>query len=198
MNAKVVLKIGRAAGFLGLVMALTGCAHYQYSLLQPGNAPQVAGKQPLRVDYPPLLYQMAERSDRLAIQINNSTDTQVTLLGNRSYIVTPRGETRPVAGAVIAPHSFIGIVLPPAPIVYRAYPSFAWGLGFGYPFYWGPGYADWGIYGAPGYYGPTDYYVSPANNWEWKEGNVRMLLHYQQTTNTFDHQFLFNRAEVKK
>ncbi len=196
MKAKMGAWIGRGAALVGLMVLGTGCAHYQYSLLQPGNGPQIIGKQPLRVEYAPLTYQVAERNHRLAMQIDNPTDTPVRLLAERSYLVTPRGETRPMPAAVIAPHSYIGITFPPPPLVYRSYPTYSWGMGFG-PYWGGPYWnASWGFYGAP--YGPMDYYVTPPQSWDWKEGNVRMLLFYQQATNIIEHQFLFNREKVKK
>ncbi len=204
MNMRLSTPFGqRTILLLFLSAGLCGCAHYRYSVVQPANLAATVGKDPVSLDYSPLRYQLAERDDRLALRINNTTDSPVTLLGNRSYLVTPKGESQPLKSAIIAPHSFIGMAFPPAPSVYRAYPHFGWGFGFGGPLYYHGShfapYAGFSYYNDPFYYGPTDYYlVNPHGYWEWKTGEMRLHLSYQGApTNTFDHEFLFLRQKVK-
>lgn len=181
------------------LLLLSGCAHYQYRLVEPAQYAQpITDKTTARISYPPLDYMLRERDDRLMIAIANPGSLPATLVGPQSYVVDPRGLSHPLLSATIAPHSYIALALPPeARPYYRPYPTVS--LGFGYGAWWpgpGPFFGTGFAYPVgPGYYapGPEPY------SWEWKTGQVRMRLFYQQggPTNTFEHQFLFDRVRVK-
>ena len=201
MKTRAVERAGLLVCLGAMALAASGCAHYQYRMVQPSNLASPIAKQPVRVDYPPLMYQLSEQDHRLAMQINNPTEAPITLVGNRSYLVSPHGETHPLRGAIIAPHSYVGMLMPPQNRTYRAYPSFGFGMGVG-GWHSGPLFHSGVNYiGEPYWSGPADYYmVNPPNYWEWKTGEVRLNLSYQQTTpaaNSFDHQFLFERQKAK-
>lgn len=184
-----------------LALLFTGCAHYQYVIVQPPNYGQPITKQPMRVDLAPLSYQFFMREEHLIMQINNPTEGPVSLLGQQSYVVDPHGRSHPLRGGIIAPRSFIGMTLPPGPRPGPGFrPSVGVGFGFGGPRF-GPGvgfHSGMGFYDDPFFYGPPEPGPSPYY-WDWKTGEVRMMLYYQQwnPTNNFQHQFVIERRKVK-
>src|SRR4051794_12606657 len=89
-----------------LGMMATGCKTYEYQILEPANLSQTINKQPVVIHYDPLDYRLAKREGFLSMRIINPTDDRITLLGNRSYVVDPKGASRPIRGSVIGPHSF--------------------------------------------------------------------------------------------
>ncbi len=139
----------------------------------------------------PLDYQLQAKSGRLAMRISNPTAERVTLLSDRSYAVDPLGESHPVAGRVIGPHSYAQLYFPPVPFSY-AYPDYPlWGPGWGgvgwgwYDPLWGPAFG-------PAFIGPpplTYYEVRTAYDWQWKSGSAQIHLFYQRDGNSFDHLF---------
>jgi hypothetical protein len=154
----------------------------------------------MRVDLAPFSYQFFVREEHLMMQINNPTEGPISLLGPQSYLVDPHGRSHPLRSGIIAPRSFIGMSLPPGPGPGPAFrPSVGVGLGFGGPRF-GPGvgfHSGMDFYEDPFFYGPPEPGSYPY--WDWKTGEVRMMLYYQQgnPTNTFQHQFVIERRKVK-
>src|SRR5258707_1177104 len=97
---------------LVVAVAFCGCAHYEFRLVQPPNFAQTIGKQPVTIHYDPLDYRLAGRGDALSMRVVNPTDEPVTLLSAKTYVVDPAGETHPLRGRSIAPHSYVGMSLP--------------------------------------------------------------------------------------
>src|ERR1700756_1975432 len=101
--------------------------------------------------------------------IINPTVENITLRGDQSYVVDPRGESHPVRGGMIAPHSYSAMLWPPSPVsgtvVYPDYYAPGW---WGYPYGWGPYYGGF-------YYGPAvSYYeVQTPFDWIWDVGPAR-------------------------
>jgi hypothetical protein len=178
-------------------VVLTGCRSYQYRVVQPPESPAVVADHPLVVRQDPLEYTLSRDHDRLALNIANPTTERITLDGNRSYVIAPSGETHPVPGRLIGPHSFTRLLMPPLPIVY---PYTDWSMGWG-PGAWGPGLYDpfWGpYYAAPYYYPTTSYHRIPtAYDWDWKIGAAQFHFTYERNTNTFEHSFEIIREELK-
>src|SRR5262249_41183227 len=137
----------------------SGCRTYQYRILQPTGIAQPVGDQPAVVRYDPLEYRLVRNHDRLDLRIFNPTDERIVLLGNRSYVVDPRGESHPVRGRVVGPHSFTGMLLPPEPITF---PSYGYGWGWG----WGP-YAPFYDPFYTGFYSPPVYYNEIITPYDW-------------------------------
>jgi hypothetical protein len=181
---------------LGLLTAvavlLCGCATTQYHVIQPQGVAQPIMDQPILVSYAPLEYHLAKQHDRLAMQINNPTDETITLVGERSSVVDPAGESHPLRGRLINPRSFVRMLLPPETMSIP-YPDYYWGWGSYYgPYYpyWGPYY---GGYGPP----PVSYYqVRTPYDWQWKTGPIRLHMTYDRKGTAFEHDFEIVR-EVK-
>ena len=154
--------------------------------------------QPVIIQYPPLEYRLARRHDRLAMQITNPTEDQIALLGNKSSVVDPEGESHPLHGRVIGPHSFARMLLPPIPMSfpYPDYTAWGWGWGWGWGPYdplWGPSYGS-AFYGPP----PVSYYrVFTPYDWTWKEGVARLHLTYERKGAAFEHTFEILRERAK-
>jgi len=180
---------------LAAVFCFCGCATVQYRVLQPQGVAQIITDQPVQVSYAPLVYHFVRQQNRLSMQINNPTDETIVLVGERSSVVDPAGETRPLRGRLINPRSFVQMLLPPQTISipYTDY----WGWGWGWGPYWGPSWGPWGPYN--GWWGPPPvsfYTVRTVFDWNWKTGPVRLHLTYDRKGTVFEHDFEIVR-EVK-
>ncbi|MDB6017606.1 MAG: hypothetical protein JWR19_2095 [Pedosphaera sp.] len=183
---------------LAAATLFSGCRTYDYRIVQPPNVPGPIADQTVVVPYDPLEYRFVRRHDYLDMRIANPTEDRIVLLGNRSYVVDPNGESHPVRGRAIAPHSYTSMLLPPRPLTYEVTaPYYGWGGGWG----WGPRFGDpfWGGF-YDGYYGGP--YVATYNiitpfDWEWRTGLVRLRLTYDRNGKTFDHYFEIVREPEK-
>jgi hypothetical protein len=178
------------------MVCLSGCATYDYRVVKPSGIPQPVADQPVIVQYDPLDYQLVRSKERLAMSIVNPTEDRIILLGERSYVVEPQGESYPLPGRILAPHSHTRMLLPPIPFTY-SYPDWRWGWGWGwaaYNPYWGP------YYGAPAYYGPPPpsyYQIMTPEDWTWNTGSARFRLTYERNNKIFEHDFEIIREERK-
>jgi hypothetical protein len=171
-----------------LIALAGGCRSYVYDLVEPPAAVQRIAGEPITVQYDPLEYHLSRQHNRLSVRIVNPTDDRIMLVGNRSYAVDPHGESHPLRGGMIAPHSHTAMLLPPEPITFPYYGWGGWGPG------WGWGWAPYGPYYDPyypGYYAPPVYYhqIATPYDWEWKTGHARLRLTYERDGKTFDHDF---------
>src|SRR5215208_3098286 len=122
---------------LALMLPLTGCAKYEYDLVrQPGNSTTRASHIGRNMDavaiVEPLEYRMRTVDNRLVVRIFNQSEDNIQLIGERSSIVDPDGQSHPLRGGPIAPHSFLKLIIPPPrPQVYQSNPTFGVGVGVG-------------------------------------------------------------------
>jgi hypothetical protein len=183
-------------------LSATGCAHYEYDIVDP---PKLAGhigptEEVIKID--PLEYRFESYENRLVTSVFNPTPDPVTLLGERSYVVAPNGQSHPLRTQTIAPSAFVKLILPPMRPYYReSNPSI--GIGFGVGFSRGYyGRRPWGYtrYGA-GYYDEpryiTYYDESDATYWAWEgETDVKLHLVYQTPKDTLTDDFTFHRRKM--
>jgi len=104
----------RPLAVLALAWLATGCAQYQYSLLQPsafGGPISADDQRVFTLD--PLRYTVAATDDRLSIRVENPTADTIRLLGPESSVVDPAGRSHPLIDQTIAPRSYVVVVLPP-------------------------------------------------------------------------------------
>ena len=191
MNAKKILSVLLMGSAL-----VTGCQTYQYRVVQPPGVTQPVADQPVPISYPPLEYSLMRHHDRLEMRINNPTDDRVVLLGNRSSVVDPHGQSHPLRSLVIAAHSQGGMLLPPEPMTVTTTttptPGWAWGWGWGpYPIA-DPFFMD--------FYPPLISYTEfrTPYDWEWHRGPVQLHLTYERKRTTFDNDFEFVREPEEK
>jgi hypothetical protein len=208
----------RSAGFLMAVLLClgTGCAHYEYNLVRPPELTRHIGTETDEVfTVDPLQYRLRTVDNRLVVRIYNTTDDPVELLGTRSTVVDPDGQSHPLRGQTIAAGSFIKLIFPPIPPrIYDYGPTFGIGVGYGYhtavyPYHARPGYHFHPAYGPP--YGP--YWHDPAlygprylavveggdtTYWDWKgaDGEMRLLLAFQRQGKEFRQEFVFRRQKM--
>jgi hypothetical protein len=183
----------------GWLLLLTGCARYEYVLVEPTQFARTITKEKTRISQPPMEYEFARQDDHLMMAIINPTQEPVRVVQSKSFIVSPDGESHPLPSSLVAPRSYATLLLPPEPPVYRSGPGFSIGFGFGN--YIGSPHFGTGI----GYYdtlyeGPRDYYMvgDGPNYWPWKTGPVRMRLSYEQgNTNAFEHNLVLERRKVE-
>ena len=157
-------------------------------MVQPGQSPQLIGEQPVTVVYEPLRYHVSRHDEQLVLQIENPTANPVNLVGQKSYVVDPAGESRPIRGRSIAPHSYVQMRLPPTR---QTMTTYGYGPGYYGPYgpYW---YYPYGPYYYPYTYAQSFELVTPYD-WKWQQGDVRLQLSYSYQATSFEHQFLFSK-----
>jgi hypothetical protein len=189
-----------------LTLCSIGCARYEYDLVHPPELAQHIGRdKPVEVTLEPLNYRYRTVESRLVMQVCNSTNAPIRLLGDQSTVVDPRRQSRPLRGRAIAPGSFIKLVFPPLmPVVEPRGPV----IGFGVMAigssggYYRRRFLHGGAFGYdPAFDGPRYYSVYAADDgtyWEWDgEGEIRVILVYQQgDQKPFTHEFVFRRKRV--
>lgn len=107
-----------------------GCTRYEYAVVQPPELSRHIDRDGTVIDEPPLRYHLVSYENRLVIRVENTADQPVHLVGDRSWLVTPDNESRPLLNQTIAPQSHVKLILPPLqPRVTRTGPSV--GIGFG-------------------------------------------------------------------
>ncbi len=195
------MKLFHLTFLLGVTLCLSGCVSYRYRVVQPASGAPPVRDQGVTIHYDPLDYRLYKYRDHLAMHVTNPTDDRIALLGNRSFVVDPQGESHPIRDRVLGPHSFTRFLLPPIPFTY-AYPDY-WAYGPG----WGWGYIGswydpmWGPWYGPGWWGPPPVsyaQVLTSYDWKWKTGPARLKLTYERAGKTFEHDFEIVREPDKK
>jgi hypothetical protein len=204
-----------------LLLLLTGCAHYEYDIVQPpelaghvGDDAWVALRRGGGIDY-----RVRSSDNYLVMLIYNDGDTPVKLLGTDSFAVDARGESHPMPSSTIPPGSYVKRIFPPPPPRFEPYgPS--WSVGVGYVYQQQvsaaashpPQHSDWHShpypyhyhywYGPPYYYEPRYYTVYDVNDrsfFNWPGGtSVRFLFTFAREgqEGVFRQEFLIRRVEM--
>jgi len=170
-----------------LTVLLAGCRTHHYQLVQPAESERRITNQPVTIQYSPLEYRFSRSKDRLLMRINNPTDDRIALSSTNSYVLSPTGESHPLPGRVIEPHSYTTLLLPPKPMTGQVTSPSGWG--------WGPRfYSPMGSYDSTGAFGPiyyppatASYRVNTPYDWKWTSGPARLNLTYEQNGQSFEH-----------
>jgi hypothetical protein len=193
-----------------------GCAKYEYNLVRPPEqARHIGTSVDAVVTLEPLEYRMRSFDNRLVIRIYNGTQDAIGLLGTKSAVVDPEGQSHPIRGQTIVPGSYIKLILPPIkPEYYDPYgPYFGFGASAyhrveAYPYprygYWPYGFYRYGYdpyFYDPYEFDPPRYFVMMADGdayyWDWKgEGECRLMLVYSRAGKEFTQEFLFSRQKM--
>ena len=205
------------AAILVAAILSAGCAKYEYNLVRPPEQSRHIGSSvDAVVTLDPLEYRMRSADNRLVIRAYNGTQDAIELLGSKSAVVDPDGQSHPLRGQTIVPGSYIKLILPPMkPQVYDPYPGPYFGVGVGayhrveaYPFprygVWPYGFQRYGYdpyFYDPYLYDPPRYFVLVDDNdsyyWNWKgEGECRLMLVYSRAGKEFTQEFLFRRQKM--
>jgi hypothetical protein len=129
------------------------------------------------------------------------------LLGDRSIVVDPRGQSHPLRSQAVAQGSFLKLILPPMPAeVRRSGPTFGIGIGVGYSHFHGRhgnhAFHHGGLWHDPFWYDEPRYYSvydpNDSTYWEWsgEGGEARLVLVFDQGGKLFTHEFVFKRKRV--
>jgi hypothetical protein len=187
-----------------LSLTLSACARYEYDLVEPPDlARHIGTKSDEVIELEPLVYHLRSYDNRLVMRIENATEDPIRLVGDRSYVVDPAGQSHPLRSLTAAPHSFIKLILPPPRPYYRSGSNIGFGIGVGvghfhrHGFYGGglyyPFYDPW--FDEPRYY--TLYEPGDATYWDWDgETDVKLKLVYQRGDRTFEDKFTFHRKKM--
>jgi hypothetical protein len=197
---------------IGFAALGNGCAKYEYDLAQPAEHARHIGKgvdQSVTIE--PITYRMRTVDNRLVIRAYNDTDEPIELLGDKSSVVDPSGQSHPLRGQSVAPHSFVKLILPPPrPQYYDPSPNVGFGIGYGmrvnadtpnslpdrtafhtHENAFEPYFRD-----TPQY--ATVYDESDAFYWDWKGGGeARLSLVFRKANkDEFTHTFVFRRVKM--
>jgi len=198
--------------FVALLTLLTGCATYEYDLVQPSNLQTHIGtKTDTVLHLDPLEYHLRSYKDYLVMMIFNPTQDPIELLGPQSAAIDPNGTSHPLHGQTIYPNSNIKLVFPPpTPYVpWYGYGGYGPGYGYGYPyaysgFPYGYGYYPYSAYPyyyAPFYGTPSYLAVYPEGSdtylWDWNDQTeARINLVFKRNEKTFLDKFVFHRVKM--
>ncbi len=192
--------MNRQLFFIPLIVALSllsGCAHYEYDLTNPPDlARHIGGKSDEIVRVDPLEYRLRTYENRLVMSIFNPTPDPITLMGDRSYVVDPAGQSHPLRSQTIAPNTYVRLILPPMRPGYYESGGFSSIRGRRFGGYRAAGYDPF-FYDEPRYY--TYYDESDNTYWTWEgESPVRLHLAYQRggSREPFAHDFTFHRKKM--
>jgi hypothetical protein len=197
MNTSTPIRIRLALAILCLAsFALQGCAKYEIRLVEPAEFAQTLRSEEIAFSRPPIDYRANDLKGRMGFRMLNPGDEPIALLGDKSYVVDPRGESHPLKNVTIAPRSFVAMSVPPIERVYRGGSGFGLGVGVG-------SFSDGGFVGGSVghdlYDGPSSYsdLYATVRVWPWETGEVRMHVTYQRGQETIEHDFVFTRQKVK-
>ena len=113
------------------LIALAGCAKHEYVITQPTEFAGRLTKQERDISRDAVVYYLVDQSSRVGIRIENTSDEPIMLKGNDSYVVTPWGESQPMRGVTIAPHTWSAFTIPPLERRYYGGSGMSFGLGIG-------------------------------------------------------------------
>jgi hypothetical protein len=178
-------------------LLVTGCAKYEYDIVSPPDLQgHIGAKSDTTTTVDPLVYRWRTVDNRLVVRVFNPTQDPIELLGEKSTVVAPTGESHPLRGQTIAPQSHAKLILPPRrPRVYNSGPTFGVGVGMhadgrdrGYPYY--NDHLD-----EPRYLAVYD--GDNALYWDWNgETEVRLTLVYQRNQESLRHEFVIRRRKM--
>lgn len=181
-----------------LLLIATGCAKYEYDLVSPPDLrTHIGTKADAVTPVDPLVYRWRTVDNRLIVRIYNPTEDPIELLGEKSTVVAPSGESHPLRSQTIAPQSHAKLILPPRrPRVYNSGPTFGVGVGMR---------VDARDRGYPASHDPFDdrprylvvYDDGHALYWDWNgETEIRLSLVYQHGEDPIRHQFVIQRRKM--
>jgi hypothetical protein len=180
---------------------VVGCARYEYDIVSPPEMAQHVGERnDVVLSRDPLQYRLISADNHLIMRIFNATGDRIQLLGSQSVAVDPQGQSHPLRNLIMAPNSFVKLILPPMkPQVAPSGPVIGIGVGFGYADPYGLGYYD-PLYDSM-WQRPRYYAVYDADNtyfWDWPDqGDVRLTLVFQRDEQKpFSQEFVFHRRKM--
>jgi hypothetical protein len=176
---------------LAILLLATGCAKYEYDLIQPVQQ-HIGQEPPVTLEQPPIRYEMVTDDSQLVVTMHNLTDTTLTLRQEKSYVIDKQGASRAVRGMAIAPKSYIRQTFPPPrPYVRDDGPN----VGFGFGAYDGGGMAT-GVGVGTSTGGGQVQNLDENYYWEWDgEGQVRFHLVFSDDKNTYEHDLVIKRVK---
>lgn len=177
------------SAILVLTAALaSGCTSYHHRLIEPVEFAGDIRREDVVTSLPPIRYVWNTVEDRLVVRVFNDGEDDLLLDGERSVLVDPAGQSRPLRSLTIAPRSFAKLVLPPyRDIAYASGPVVSVGLG-----------VSTGGSGYPAPFSSTSTVIVRDREvtWDWPAGGVvRLGLWFTRDGQSFSHAFVVERRE---
>lgn len=196
-------------GLTALALLVTGCTRYEYDIVQPPDLARHIGKNAdATVTIEPITYRMRTVDNRLVVRAYNDSDQPIELLGAKSSVVDPGGQSHPLpigrGGQTIEPRSFVKLILPPPrPRVYDSGPTFGFGIGMHahhFHHHHHHRHRPHRMYVDPYPHEPRYFAVYDENDptyWDWRGvGEARLTLTYRRGEEEFRHAFTFRRQKM--
>lgn len=176
----------RLALIMSPLVLLGGCVSYQFDVTTPdGGALQVMKDQDLVIPADPVRLRLRQVESRCVLIIDNPGNDPVTLDGSASTIVDPTGQSRPMATQLIAPGSYIKLILPPLHPYDPRGPRVTFGFGM---------FVD-----AQPERQATYLDIDPTgqDDWDWPgEGTVRLILSLKVKDQTSHHEITLRKIKT--
>ncbi|MDP9174545.1 MAG: hypothetical protein M3O30_11855 [Planctomycetota bacterium] len=192
--------MGRVIAVAFIILGLAfcqGCASYEFDIVQPPSASRPIGKDEIsKIHIDPLDFAFRTVEGRLVMWVRNDTKDPIEILGSRSAVVDPNGQSHPLLGQTIVPGSFIKLVLPPfRPRIDQPSPAIGIGIGISSGGPDGPGYVRPNGFGGGTARMDIDESANPYY-WDWEgETEVRLTLVYQRGDTINQISFIFHRVK---
>jgi hypothetical protein len=117
------------ATLIGLIFLLAGCARYDFQITQPTKLAQRITNAQTRINTERLAYDMVAKENRLVVMAYNHGTEPLQLLGDKSFVVDPKGQSHPLRSQTLAPKSYVKLILPPLRPRFEQNPQWNFGIG---------------------------------------------------------------------
>lgn len=185
-----------------VVAGLAGCARYEYDVIKPVISPgRVGEKDDVVIDGEVVRYRIRTVDGRLVVRVFNSGTENVELVGVRSTVVDPTGQSRAIRSQLIPPGAFAKLILPPVRPEFVSDGGVRLGTSSG---------GDGGGYGPGAGQGEFGYGVEPDRPrefrlrdggevyWDWKgETEARVILLLKVGGREVGQELIFGRRRVQ-
>jgi len=78
-------------------LEMTGCARYEFDVVQPPELARHIADKWENARWGPVDYRLRVMENHLVVEVQNVTREEIRILGDRSYVVGPNGQSHPLA-----------------------------------------------------------------------------------------------------
>lgn len=176
---------------LAMCLSMSCAQQYEYKVLKPvDHQATVTNKEPVTIDSPPVRFALQTEDTHLVVRVYNTTAKPISLVGAKSFVVDPSGQSRRLPDQLIPGQSFVKFMLPPVrPVLLADSGVSPGGTYTTSPIdEYGTGYDDLSTYTVRD---------GGAIYWDWKgDGPARMSLTFQIDGKAQTEDFEFQRSKL--
>jgi hypothetical protein len=170
---------------IGIPILCTGCGTIEFDATPEGfgQAIHVGNDQDVEITLQPLTYRMRADEGHLIVWIENQSNGGVELVGDKSNVIDPQGQSHPLRDQMILVGESCKLILPP--------------LDEGAPGAEENGAAGVNPYDRPGFIAIPDQPISEETrdvSWQWDDNlEIQLNLVFQRGESQFDQHFSIQR-----